>query len=72
MPALGLAGWFDQTFGTEANQVLPAGQDPVSYTHLDVYKRQQYMTTVTTATLELGIDIGRSERAFQIDAPRCV
>lgn len=26
-------------------------------------------TTVTTATLELGIDIGRLERAFQIDAP---
>lgn len=29
----------------------------------------QYMTTVTTATLELGIDIGRLERAFQIDVP---
>ena len=29
----------------------------------------QYMTTVTTATLELGIDIGCLERAFQIDAP---
>lgn len=29
----------------------------------------QEMTTVTTATLELGIDIGRLERAFQIDAP---
>ena len=29
----------------------------------------RYMTTVTTATLELGIDIGRLERAFQIDAP---
>lgn len=29
----------------------------------------QYQTTVTTATLELGIDIGRLERAFQIDAP---
>lgn len=29
----------------------------------------QTMTTVTTATLELGIDIGRLERAFQIDAP---
>ena len=28
-----------------------------------------YMTTVTTATLELGIDIGRLERAFQVDAP---
>lgn len=26
-------------------------------------------TTVTTATLELGIDIGKLERAFQIDAP---
>lgn len=30
---------------------------------------EQRMTTVTTATLELGIDIGRLERAFQIDAP---
>ncbi len=29
----------------------------------------QNCTTVTTATLELGIDIGRLERAFQIDAP---
>ncbi len=28
-----------------------------------------FQTTVTTATLELGIDIGRLERAFQIDAP---
>ena len=27
------------------------------------------LTTVTTATLELGIDIGKLERAFQIDAP---
>ncbi len=27
------------------------------------------LTTVTTSTLELGIDIGRLERAFQIDAP---
>ena len=30
---------------------------------------EQCLTTVTTATLELGIDIGRLERAFQIDAP---
>lgn len=30
---------------------------------------RQFQTTVTTATLELGIDIGRLERAFQIDAP---
>ncbi len=30
---------------------------------------EQMQTTVTTATLELGIDIGRLERAFQIDAP---
>lgn len=30
---------------------------------------EQTLTTVTTATLELGIDIGRLERAFQIDAP---
>lgn len=30
---------------------------------------EQSLTTVTTATLELGIDIGRLERAFQIDAP---
>ncbi len=28
-----------------------------------------FMTTCTTATLELGIDIGILERAFQIDAP---
>ena len=28
-----------------------------------------FITTCTTATLELGIDIGRLERAFQIDAP---
>ena len=27
------------------------------------------MTTVATATLELGIDVGRLQRAFQIDAP---
>lgn len=27
------------------------------------------LTTITTATLELGIDIGRLERAFQVDAP---
>ena len=30
---------------------------------------EQAQTTVTTATLELGIDIGRLERVFQIDAP---
>ncbi len=30
---------------------------------------EKNMTTVTTATLELGIDIGKLERAFQIDAP---
>lgn len=30
---------------------------------------EQTQTTVTTSTLELGIDIGRLERAFQIDAP---
>lgn len=30
---------------------------------------EQAQTTVTTATLELGIDIGRLGRAFQIDAP---
>ncbi|MGN1095853.1 MAG: DEAD/DEAH box helicase [Eubacteriales bacterium] len=30
---------------------------------------ENLLTTVTTATLELGIDIGRLERAFQIDAP---
>lgn len=32
----------------------------------------QFQTTVTTATLELGIDIGRLQRAFQIDAPAMV
>lgn len=30
---------------------------------------EQHKTTVTTATLELGIDIGKLECAFQIDAP---
>ena len=30
---------------------------------------EQTISTVTTSTLELGIDIGRLERAFQIDAP---
>ena len=30
---------------------------------------EQTLTTVTTATLELGIDIGKLERAFQLDAP---
>ncbi|MDY2776853.1 MAG: DEAD/DEAH box helicase [Collinsella sp.] len=30
---------------------------------------EQVQTTVATATLELGVDIGRLERAFQIDAP---
>ena len=36
----------------------------------DVMKdEEETRTTVTTATLELGIDIGRLERAFQIDAP---
>ncbi len=30
---------------------------------------EKCQTTVTTATLELGIDIGRLERAFQLDAP---
>lgn len=33
---------------------------------------EQAQTTVTTATLELGIDIGRLERAFQINAPYTV
>lgn len=32
----------------------------------------RFDTIVTTATLELGIDIGRLERAFQIDAPYTV
>lgn len=36
----------------------------------DVMKDEtQSLTTVTTATLELGIDIGKLERAFQLDAP---
>ncbi len=30
---------------------------------------ESLLTTCTTATLELGIDIGRLERAFQLDAP---
>ncbi len=33
---------------------------------------EKYMTTVTTSTLELGIDIGRLERAFQVNAPATV
>lgn len=36
----------------------------------DIMKdEEQFQTTVTTSTLELGIDIGRLERAFQMDAP---
>ena len=35
----------------------------------DMRDDTQLLTTCTTATLELGIDIGRLERAFQIDAP---
>ncbi len=36
----------------------------------EVMKDAEVMaTTVTTSTLELGIDIGKLERAFQIDAP---
>ncbi|MBQ7714717.1 MAG: DEAD/DEAH box helicase [Clostridia bacterium] len=39
----------------------------------DIMKdEERNLTTVTTATLELGIDIGRLERAFQIDAPYTV
>ncbi len=34
-----------------------------------IKKEDSYMTVCTTSTLELGIDIGRLERAFQIDAP---
>ena len=33
---------------------------------------EQYQTTVTTATLELGIDIGRLERVLQSQAPNSV
>jgi ATP-dependent Lhr-like helicase len=35
----------------------------------DMKDENSRLTTVTTSTLELGIDIGRLERAFQIDAP---
>lgn len=35
----------------------------------DMKDEDNLMTTVTTATLELGIDIGRLERAFQLNAP---
>ena len=36
----------------------------------DIVKQEDSLVTVcTTSTLELGIDIGRLERAFQIDAP---
>jgi len=30
---------------------------------------ESFLTTVTTSTLELGIDIGKLERVFQVDAP---
>ena len=46
--------------------VLPAVRESAE----DVMRDEELdQTTVTTATLELGIDIGRLERAFQIDAP---
>lgn len=32
----------------------------------------RYLSTVTTSTLELGIDIGKLERAFQLNAPATV
>lgn len=35
----------------------------------DMRDDERILTICTTATLELGIDIGRLERAFQIDAP---
>ena len=35
----------------------------------DMRDENSALTTCTTATLELGIDIGKLERAFQIDAP---
>lgn len=39
----------------------------------EIVKRDDSLVTVcTTSTLELGIDIGRLERAFQIDAPYTV
>ncbi len=39
----------------------------------EIIKRDDSLVTVcTTSTLELGIDIGRLERAFQIDAPYTV
>lgn len=35
----------------------------------EMMKEENNITVCTTSTLELGIDIGRLERAFQIDAP---
>lgn len=35
----------------------------------EIKQEDSLMTVCTTSTLELGIDIGRLERAFQIDAP---
>jgi ATP-dependent Lhr-like helicase len=35
----------------------------------EIKREDSLMTVCTTSTLELGIDIGRLERAFQIDAP---
>ena len=48
--------------GNLSSAVRESAEDVVRDEELD-------LTTVTTATLELGIDIGRLERAFQIDAP---
>lgn len=66
-----------------AAQLLRAGTSPtVSSSTMAIFSaslretaeelmrdEEQAQTTVTTSTLELGIDIGRLERAFQIDAP---
>ena len=48
--------------GNLSSSVRESAEDVMRDEELD-------LTTVTTATLELGIDIGRLERAFQIDAP---
>ena len=75
-----------ETVTTTLRQYCEAGHEPdrflIHHGNLSASYREtaeavmkdedQYQTTVTTATLELGIDIGRLERAFQIDAPYTV
>ncbi|MBQ6230548.1 MAG: DEAD/DEAH box helicase [Eubacterium sp.] len=56
----------DERFQIHHGNISAALRETAEDVMKDDYENQ---TTVTTATLELGIDIGRLERAFQIDAP---